>query len=173
MCPGVQCRREPVLAGKWRGRSVLVSDAADVGFSPEEVSDQAQGNATALALTALAYLKERGLDLDEYVAFHGRRFAPAWEELRGRPVAEAARLAALNAVSLGATLISLSGDDRRAEVLVAGWPDEEFLDLLQLSREDAQRQLDAFGPITEHLGIRYGWRREGDAVRMTFERDGA
>jgi hypothetical protein len=150
-----------------------MSDAADAEFSPEEVSSQAQGNATALALTALAYLKERGLDLDEYVAFHGRRFAPLWGELRGRPVVEVARLAALNAVSLGATLISLSGDDRRAEVLVAGWPDEEFLDLLQLSREDAQRQLDAFGPITEHLGIRYGWRREGDAVRMTFKRDGA
>lgn len=150
-----------------------MSDAADAEFSSEEISSQAQGNATALALTALAYLKERGLDLDEYVAFHGRRFAPLWEELRGRPVVEVARLAALNAVSLGATLISLSGDDRRAEVLVAGWPDEEFLDLLQLSREDAQRQLDAFGPITEHLGIRYGWRREGDAVRMTFKRDGA
>jgi hypothetical protein len=150
-----------------------MSDAADAEFSSEEISSQAQGNATALALTALAYLKERGLDLDEYVAFHGRRFAPLWEELRGRPVVEVARLAALNAVSLGATLISLSGDDRRAEVLVAGWPDGEFLDLLQLSREDAQRQLDAFGPITEHLGIRYGWRREGDAVRMTFKRDGA
>jgi len=150
-----------------------MSDAADAEFSPEEVSSQAQGNATALALTALAYLKERGLDLDEYVAFHGRRFAPLWEELRGRPVVEVARLAALNAVSLGATLISLSGDDRRAEVLVAGWPDEEFLDLLQLSREDAQRQYGAFGPIMEHLGIRYGWRREGDAVRMTFEQDDA
>src|ERR687893_2293752 len=101
------------------GRSAQMSDAASTEFSPEEVSSQAQGNATALALTALAYLKERGLDLDEYVAFHGRRFAPVWEELRGRPVVEAARLAALNAVSLGATLISLSGDDRRAEVLVA------------------------------------------------------
>ena len=47
------------------------------------------------------------------------------------------------------------------------------MDLLRLSREDAQRQYDAFGPIMEHLGIRYEWRREGDAVRMTFERDGA
>ena len=150
-----------------------MSDAADVGFSPEEVSSQAQGNATAFALTALAYLKERGLDLDEYVAFHGRRFAPGWEELRARPVVEVARLAALNAVSLGATLRSLSGDDRSAEVVVAGWPQEDFLDLLRLSPEDAERQHDAFGPIMEHLGIRYGWRREGDAVRMTFERDGA
>ena len=150
-----------------------MSDTADAEFSPEEVSSQAQGNATALALTALAYLKERDLDLDEYVAFHGRRFAPVWEELRGQPVVEVARLAALNAVSLGATLRSLSGDDKSAEVLVAGWPDEAFLDLLGLSREDAQRQHGAFGPIMEHLGIRYGWRREGDAVKLTFERDGA
>jgi hypothetical protein len=150
-----------------------MTDAIEGEFSPEEISFQAQNNATALALTALAYLKERGLDLDEYVAFRGRRFAPAWEELRGRPVVEAARLAALNAVSLGASLRSLSGDDTSAEVLVGGWPDEGFLDLLGLSREDAQRQHGAFGPIMEHLGIRYGWRREGDAVTMTFERDGA
>ena len=150
-----------------------MTDAIEGEFSPEEISFQAQNNATALALTALAYLKERGLDLDEYVAFHGRRFAPAWEELRGRPVVEAARLAALNAVSLGATLRSLSGDDTSAEVLVAGWPDEGLLDLLRLSREDAQRQHGAFGPIMEQLGIRYGWQREGDAVKMTFERDGA
>ena len=150
-----------------------MSDTADAEFSPEEVSSQAQGNATALALTALAYLKEHGLDLDEYVAFHGRRFAPAWEELRGRPVVEAARLAALNAVSLGATLHSLTGDDRSAEVLIAGWPDEAFLDLLGLSREDAQRQHGAFGPIMEQLGIRYGWRSEGDVVRMTFQRASA
>jgi hypothetical protein len=67
-----------------------MSNTADVEFSPEEVSSQAQGNATALALTALAYLKERGLDLDEYVAFHGRRFAPVWEGLRGRLVVEVA-----------------------------------------------------------------------------------
>jgi len=150
-----------------------MTDAIEGEFSPEEISFQAQNNATALALTALAYLKERGLDLDEYVAFHERRFAPAWEELRGRPVVEAARLAALNAVSLGATLRSLSGDDTSAEVLVAGWPDERFLDLLGLSREDAQRQHGAFEPIMEQLGIRYGWQREGDAVKMTFERDGA
>ncbi len=149
-----------------------MSDTADAEFSPEEVSFQAQGNATALALTALAYLTERGLDRDEYVAFHGRRFAPVWEELRGQPVVEVARLAALNAVSLGATLRELSGDDRSAEVLVAGWPDEGFLDLLGLSREDAQRQHGAFGPIMERLDISYGWQREGEAVKMTFERDG-
>jgi hypothetical protein len=154
-------------------RRVSMSDANNTEFTPEEVLSQAQGNATALVLTAYAYLKEQGLDIEGYVAFHGRRFAPAWEELRGGPVVEVARLAALNAVSLGATLRSLSGDERGAEVLLSGWPDDEFLDMLQLSREEGEKQYDAFGPITEHLGIRYEWRREGDAVRMIFEANGA
>lgn len=146
-----------------------MSDATNTEFTPEEISSQAQGNATAFVLTTYAYLKERGLDLDEYVAFHGRRFAPAWEELRGGPVVEVARLVALNAVSVGATLRSLSGDHRGAEVIVAGWPDDEFLDMLQLSREEGERQYNAFRPIPEYLGIHYEWRREEDAVRMTFE----
>jgi hypothetical protein len=150
-------------------RRVPMSDATNAEFTPEEVLSQAQGNATAFILTTYAYLKERGLDLDKYVSFHGRRFALAWEELRGEPVVEVARLVALNAVSVGATLRSLSGDERGADVLVAGWPDEEFLDMLQLSREDGERQYNAFLPIMEHLGIHYEWRREDDAVRMTFE----
>jgi hypothetical protein len=41
---------------------------------------------------------------------------------------EVVRLAALNAVSVGAALGSLAGYDRGAEVLVAGWSDDELLD---------------------------------------------
>jgi hypothetical protein len=67
----------------------------------------------------------------------------------------------------------MSGDGSHAEVVVAGWPEEEFLDILQLTRDDAERVYDLFWPIMERLGIRYGWRREGDAVRMTFESDNA
>jgi hypothetical protein len=150
-----------------------MSDATNTESTPEEILSQAQGNAMAFVLTTFVYLKERGLDIDEFVELHGRSFAPAWEESRGGPVVEATRLVALNAVSVGATLRSLSGDDTRAEVHVAGWPDEEFLEMLQLSREDGERQYNAFRPIMEHLGIRYEWRREGDAVRMIFEANGA
>ena len=150
-----------------------MSDATNAEFTPEEILSQAQGNATAFVLTTYAYFKERGLDIDEFVELHGRSFAPAWEELRGQPVSEVARLAALNAVSLGATLDSLSGDDRRAEVLVSGWPDDDFLEMLQLSREEGERQYNAFRPIMEYLGIHYEWRREEYGVRMTFELNGA
>jgi hypothetical protein len=154
----------------WKQKGgVFVSDAANTQFTQEEVLQMAQGNATAFVLTAFAHLKERGLDPDEYVAFFGRKVAPGWEEMRGRPVSEVARAAALNPVSVGATLLSLSGDDTYAEVLLAEWPDREFLEELELTQSDGDRVLNAFEPIMEYLGIRYSWQREGEAVRLTFQ----
>jgi hypothetical protein len=158
--------------GKWEQKgAAFVSDSTNTHFTQEEVLEMAQGNATAFILTAFAYLKERGLDPDEYVAFFGRQVAPGWEDMRGRPVAEVARVAALNPVSVGATLLSLSGDDTHAEVLLAGWPDEEFMSELQLTQSDSDRLLNAFEPIMEYLGIRYAWQREGEAVRLSFDRE--
>ena len=114
-------------------------------------------------------MKERGLDPDEYVAFFGRSFAPGWEEMRAHPVAEVAREAALNAVSVGGELRSLSGDDTSAEVLVAAWPGEELLSALRMTQGDADQLWSAFEHIMDNLGIRYAWQREGEAVRMTFD----
>ena len=51
------------------------------------------------------------------MAYHGRSFAPAWEGLRGGPVKEVAQLVALNTMSVGNTLRSLSSEDGRAEML--------------------------------------------------------
>ena len=146
-----------------------MSDAANTHFTQEETLAHAQGNATAFVLSAFAFLKERSLDPDEYVAFFGGWVAPGWEEMRGRPVAEVAREAALNVVSVGGELRSLSGDDTSAEVLVAGWPGEELLSELRLTQGEGDRPWNAFKPIMEHLGLGYGWQRQDDAVRMTVE----
>ena len=148
-----------------------MSESTNAQFTQEEVLEMAQGNATAFVLTAFAFLKERGLDPDEYVAFFGRQVAPGWEDMRGRPVSELARAAALNPVSVGNTLLSLSGDDTHAEVRLAGWPDEEFLSELELTQSDSDRLLNAFVPIMEYLDIRYAWQREGEAVKLTFEKE--
>ena len=147
-----------------------MSDAANTEFTTEELLSQAQGNATAFALATIAYLKEQGLAVDDYVAFFGRRFAPGWEELRGQPVAAVARTAALNAVSVGGILRSLSGDEANAEVLIEGWPDENISGALGLERSDGEVMWDSFEPIMEHLGIRYSWGHEDGVVRLTFER---
>ena len=148
-----------------------MSDLDDTQFTPEELLSQAQGNATAITLTTIAYLKERGLAIDEYVAFVGQQFASGWEEMRDQPVADVARIAALNMVSLGATLRSLQGNHRGAEVLIAEWPTDEDLSEVRLTLSDSEPIWDIFVPIMEHLGIRYAWQRQGDAVMMTFERE--
>ena len=131
---------------------------------------QAQAVATSWVLTTIGYLKGRGLALEEYVEYHGRLFAPGWEELRGQPVVEVAQLVALNAVSVGCTLRSLSGDDTRAEVLLAGWPDEELTSFLQLTRSDGDHIWNTYKPIMEYLDLSYAWQRQGDVVRITLER---
>jgi hypothetical protein len=86
-----------------------MSDAANTEFTTDELLSHAQGNATAFALATIAYLKERDLAVDDYIRFFGGRFAPGWEELRTQPVVAVARSAALNAVSVGGALRSLSG----------------------------------------------------------------
>jgi hypothetical protein len=103
------------------------------------------------------------------VAYHGRSFAPAWEELRGSPVEEVAQLVALNALSVGSTLRSLSSEEGRAEMLVEGWPDEALLGFLPPDREECNQIWDTYRPIMEHLGLDYAWQRQDDVVRITVE----
>ena len=148
-----------------------MSDANDMEFTPEDLLSQAQGNATAIALATIAYLKERGLAIDEYFEFVGQQFAPSWEELRGQPVADVARTAALNMVSVGGTLRSLQGNDTRAEVLIAEWPTDDDLSELRLTLSDSDPLWNIFLPIMEYLGIHYAWQRQDDGVMMTFERE--
>ena len=147
-----------------------MSEPANTEFTTEELLSQAQGNATAFALATIAYLKEQGLAIDDYVRFFGRRFAPGWEELRTQPVIAVARTVVLNGVSVGGILRSLSGDEERAEVLIEGWPNEEIAGVLGLEPSDSEAMWDSFEPIMEHLDIGYSWRREDGAVRLSLER---
>jgi hypothetical protein len=148
-----------------------VPDSADAPlFPPEEICAQAQVNEAAWILTIIAYLKESGGAVEDCVAYHGRQFAPAWEELRGRPVEEVAQQVALNTLSAGNTLRSLSSEDGRAEVLVEGWPDEELMSFLPLARDECDQIWDTYRPIMEHLGLGYAWQRQDDVVRITIER---
>jgi hypothetical protein len=148
-----------------------MTDAANTRFTTDELLPYAQGNATAFVLATIAYLKEHGLAVDDYVRFFGSRFAPGWEELRNEPLTAVARTAAMNAVSVGGTLRSFSGDEERAEVIIEGWPDEEILEVLGLERGDGEAMWDSFEPIMTHLDIRYSWGHEEDgAVRIIFER---
>jgi hypothetical protein len=149
-----------------------MTEASNTEFTTEELLSAAQGNATAFVLTTIAYQKERGLDVEDFVAFFGRQFAPGWEELRGQQAVAVAQTVARNAVSVGCTLGSLSADETSAEVVVTGWPDAvEISRVLGLEPNDGDAMWDSFNPIMERLGIRYAWRREDGIVRLIFERE--
>jgi len=114
-----------------------MTEASNTEFTTEELLSQAKGNATAFVLTTIAYLKERDLDVDDFVTYFGRQFAPGWDELRTQPVAAVAQSVARNAVSVGCALGSLSGEEARAEVLITGWPDaQEISNVLGLEPYD-------------------------------------
>jgi hypothetical protein len=125
-----------------------MTDSADTQFTTEELLSSAQGNATAFVLATIAYLKEQGLRVEDYVRYFGSKFAPGWEELAEQSLA-VARTVARNAVSVGGTLRSLSGDEQHAEVIIEGWPDEEISGMLGLGHEEGEAMWDSFDP---HLG---------------------
>ncbi len=53
-----------------------MSDEMKTTFTPEQISQQAQGNFNGILLVMFAYLKENALSVDEFCAFSGHRFAP-------------------------------------------------------------------------------------------------
>jgi hypothetical protein len=145
-----------------------MSDEVNTTFIPEEILEHAKENVNALCLVSVAYLKEHALSMDEFWAFAGRQFAPSWEQ--GQTAKEVARGTALEMVSGGCNLRSLSGDESQAEAVIGGWPSEESLAFFGLTQEEADTVWGVFGPIAESLGYGYEWHRQGDEVTVTFSR---
>lgn len=145
-----------------------MSDLTKTTFTPEQISEQAQGNVNALPLVAIAFLKEHNLSMALFWEFAGNQFAPGWEHIE--TAKEVAEVVALNMVSAGCNLISLSGDESQAKVVIGGWPSNESLEFFGLTQEEADTAFGNFGPIAKSLGYGYEWHRQGDEVTITFSR---
>jgi hypothetical protein len=138
-----------------------------ITFTPEEISQAATNNVYALCLVAVAYAKAHVLSPAEFWTFTGRQMVPFWEQ--GLTAEEYARAAALNMVSAGCDLLSLSGNESQATAVLGGWPPEHRHGLTQ---EEADTVWGVFGPIAESKGYSYEWHRQRDEVTMTFLRRG-
>jgi hypothetical protein len=137
-------------------------------FSSNEVLEQGKANAQALFLVAIGYIKERSLSVDDFWSFVEEKFTLGWEFLQGKGAREAIRMFALNMVSVGGTLESLSGDEAQAEAIITGWPSPDLMQALGVSRGDADRSYAVFQPIADLLGLRYEWCRQGDRVTLSL-----
>ena len=139
-------------------------------FASEEIRDAAQGNATGFALGTIAYLTQRGLPVEEWPALLGHVFSAGWNQLQQKDLATIARVAALQPISLGATVRSLSSNETHAEVVITAWPPQESLAAFGLSQADADVLWQTFAPIAQHLGLRFAMRRDGEELRLAFAR---
>ncbi len=136
-----------------------------LAFTPEEIAEAAKGNVYSLSLVAIAYARAHGLSPAGFWDFAGHEFAPLWDQ--GLNAMDLASGAAVNMVSAGCDLRSLSGDETRATAVLGGWPPEQRFGL---SQDEADTVWGVFRPIAASRGYSYEWHRQGDEVAMTFLR---
>ncbi len=138
----------------------------EAAFSQEQVAQRSMENANGFVLGSIAYLKDRGQSVEDWATFLGQRFAPIWQDLKGQGARAAMEQIALNTVSLGATLHSLSGNESQAEAVIGDWPPPEFAQLLGISEADSEALGRIFAPISESLGLQYDYQLQDG--RATF-----
>lgn len=150
-------------------------EAHQLGFGPLEIAEQGQDNFQDVVFGTIAYLKRRGMSVEEWAIFLGEQFAHAWEQ--GHGARDFMEKAALNVVSAGASLRSLSGNDVWAESVVGDWPpegklsSEKFSHFFGLTQEEVDPFWEVFRPIAHYLGFEYEWHRESEQkLSFTFYR---
>jgi CubicO group peptidase (beta-lactamase class C family) len=139
-------------------------------FPSERLLEQAQGNFNAIVCTTIAYLKERGLPLDDYVNYVGQKLAPSWDSTQAASARDTAENAALNLVASGGQVLALTGNEQQAEVLVTNSPPPDFLEMAGISAADADAFNGVFHVIAGTLGLRFEQQRTDNQVRLRFSR---
>jgi hypothetical protein len=134
-------------------------------WTDEELQQWGKNLFWVFSLLPLVYFKQQGQSIADYGKFVGEFFAPGWE--KGKGALEIARQQAFNYASVGATLISLEGDEKRATVVI-DIPIKEIANNFNLSLEEVDLFVgDNFKPIAVFLDMTYTSQYEGE--RWTWE----
>ena len=140
-----------------------------VEFTKDEISNHSMGNASGHLLGTISFLNSKGASVEEWIEYVGKQHAEGWGELKGKSALEVLREAALTWISCGATLVSLSGDDARAEAVLA-WPPEDDAKFYGITTRDGHKLNHVFLPIAQKVGLDFSWESEGKQFRITFSR---
>jgi hypothetical protein len=133
-------------------------------FTKEEIGERAVGNATGFCYGTISYLQSKGLSVEEWAEYVGQMHASGWEGVKGKGALVVLREAVINWISCGANLISLAGDENRAEAVLE-WPPEWYQGV---PFEEAHRINSIFIPITRFVDLKSAWESEGKQFRLTF-----
>jgi hypothetical protein len=112
----------------------------------------------------LGWIRDRGLDLDDY-----NRYLASFSWQTSRPGVGARRIAEVVASQIaasGAVEATVTGHDKEAMIDLVG-PNDETLRWAGASREDAYRQIEGvFGPIALRLGHTLRLEAHGATARV-------
>ena len=140
-------------------------------FTHKEEYQAAHGNLIAVILVATLYLQEHALDVSTFWHFIGQHFSRGWAEIPPGDIQEVARRITANMVSCGGQLDSLKLDKDQAELVIQGWPPEEFAEFFAISAEDAAQMVEVFRPITASLAIAYDWQLDDGAIKIHLQKE--
>ena len=144
----------------------------DLDFDRDELMEQGRGNQTAIWHMAVRFAKQRDGSVDAWASFVGAQFAPGWDPMGDRPSAR--RVALQSALNMATTAdmhpVEVTGDDDRAELLLAG-PEQAWLDDSGTTREDIDRTNElVFRAIAEGRGLTLDTWRDDAGYHLVFGR---
>ena len=139
-------------------------------YAVAELLEQAQANAQATVIATVAFLRERGIPLEEWTDVVGRRFARGWDEPRPWDAGEFMDAMLTNLRSLGATVVSADLESDRAEAVTVGFPNPDLCVQLGVEVALAARFNDAAGVIARDRGLSWAWHLEGANTRFVAAR---
>ena len=140
-------------------------------YTDAELLEQARGNAQALILATIVFLRERGIPPREWAAAIGKTFSGGWGAPRPWDAGEFLDAMLTNLRALGAEVVSTELGVDRAEAVTTGFPDEELCALFGVEPEQAALFHEAAGQIAAARGLRWRWELGEDGLtRYVVER---
>jgi hypothetical protein len=139
-------------------------------FDAEDLYPYARNNALGFCLLTIAYLRDKGLPVEDWSLWVGRQFAgPETNWVPGMGAEQMAREAALEMASAKAEILEIVGDDRRS-VVTTIWPDAESLSELGLTWTDIKDFWRVWEPLAESVGLEVTIDVDASGVtRLVFE----
>lgn len=124
------------------------------------------GNLNSYIIFTMAYLKEKGESVEDWLHFLGEKFTPTWETFQKPKLKDLAWFIVLNNLSGGAKLVSFSGGDSHVEIILEQWPHDSYAEFSGVSWEECQSIHEVLTPIFRKYGLNYSWSIHDKQVKI-------
>jgi hypothetical protein len=155
---------------------------AKANVSKQMLLDGAQMAASALCGSTMGFLKQRGIQIEDWVSYIGENFEGSLGDLEGEGVYQVMQhLLGLQVLPLGAEIISTDFTEDKAEVTLTTLPSRTLLEkfgttpreLLRgfgLTQKDFESIYAMYEPAAKAIGLRFTHQLKGGQQLLSLER---